>query len=159
MANTPLPASFQRAVLRQFRRAYAILVTGLAGLSMIAVAWHWSLPKPHAIGFPFGQASLVLLGAALLINGLSFYSQDLYVRRLLKAPNNSPEFSTVPFALRFYGINLAIALLFSLLGFYPLLMLVFFFAYYPIVFWLLPYHLLMGFVLGGLIQQRLVQGR
>lgn len=157
MSDSSLPPSTRKAILRKFRWAYGVLVICLAGLSALALAWHWSLPKPWATGFAIGQAFLVLLGAALFINALSFYVQDRYVRRLLKRPGIATDFSVSQFGLRFYGYNLAIALLFALIGFYPWMLIVFFFAYYPIILWLLPYHLPMGWLLGWLIQRQLPQ--
>ncbi|PSN12341.1 hypothetical protein C7293_20550 [filamentous cyanobacterium CCT1] len=151
----PLTPLAQRSILKQFRRYYALLVVLLAGISILGVAWHWSLPKDYANGAPFGQAVLILLVAAILINLLSFFIQDRYVQGLLKKPNIAREFRLVPFGLRFYAQNLAIAIAFSLIGFYPLLLLFFFFAHYPIVLWLIPYHLPLGFLLGGVIRQQL----
>jgi len=149
-----LSAARRQTIQRQFRGAYGLLVVSFSTIAIAAVAWHWSLPKSYALGLPFGQAALILLGAAILINGLSFLIQDRYVRRLLRQPNITTQFSPLKFALRFYGYNLAVAIAFSLLGFYPWLVLVFFFAHYPIIFWLLPYHLLMGGVLGGWLQRQ-----
>jgi hypothetical protein len=150
---TPLA---QQAILKQFRRYYALLVVLLAGVSILGVAWHWSLPKTYASGAPFGQAVLILLAAAVLITLISFFFQDRSVQSLLKQPNIMRKFGIVPFGLRFYAQNLAIAIALSLIGFYPLLLLFFFFAHYPIVLWLMPYHLILGFVLGWVIKQQLL---
>ncbi|HSM80311.1 MAG TPA: hypothetical protein VLS96_01435, partial [Nodosilinea sp.] len=86
----------------------------------------------------------------------SFFVQDRYVQRLLKQPNSLREFGIIPFGLRFYAQNLAIAIALSLIGFYPLLLLLFFFAHYPIVLWLMPYHLILGFGLGWVIKRQLL---
>jgi hypothetical protein len=58
--------------LQQFRTTYGLLVICFAGLCILAVAWHWSLPKSYATGFPFRRAALMLLGAVVMLNGLSF---------------------------------------------------------------------------------------
>jgi hypothetical protein len=151
----PLTNQAQRVILQQFRLAYGVLVIFFAGVAILAVAWHWSLPKDYATGFPFRRAALILLGAAVMVNGLSFFIQDLYLQGLLRQPDIASQFSVWKFALRFYGYNLAVAVAFSVLGFYPWIVLVFFFAHYPIVFWLLPYHLPLGLILGRLIQRQL----
>jgi hypothetical protein len=151
----PLTTQAQNAILRQFRVAYGVLVIFFVGAAIVAVAWHWSLPKDYASGFPFRRAALILLGAAVMVNGLSFFIQGRYLQGLLKQPDIASQFSVWKFALRFYGYNLAIAVAFSILGFYPLILVVFFFAQYPIIFWLLPYHLPLGFILGWMIQRQL----
>jgi hypothetical protein len=99
---------------------------------------------------------LVLLVAAVMINAISFFFQDRYVQGLLKQPNILREFAIIPFGLRFYAQNLAIAIVLSLIGFYPLLLVLFFFAHYPIVLWLMPYHLILGFALGWVIKRQLL---
>lgn len=151
----PLTPLAQMAILRQFRTAYGILIVFFAGLSIVLVAWHWSLPKAYSTGFAFGRAAFLLLGAAILLNGLSFFVQHRYVQGMLQRPEIAAEFSVLGFALKFYGVNLAIAVVLSVLGFYPWLWLVFFFVHYPIAFWLLPYHLPMGLLLGWMIQRQL----
>ncbi|MFQ4138010.1 hypothetical protein PGN35_016970 [Nodosilinea sp. PGN35] len=150
---TPLA---QQSILKQFRLYYGLLVVLLAGMAIVGVAWQWSLPKANANGVPFGQGALILLAAAVLVNLISFFFQDRYVQSLLKQPNILREFAIVPFGLRFYAQNLAIAIVLSLIGFYPLLLLLFFFAHYPIVLWLMPYHLILGFVLGWVIKRQLL---
>jgi hypothetical protein len=157
VADSQLTPATRKAIQRHFRRAYIPLVTFFASVAIAATAWHWSLPKGTATGFSWQQAGLILLGAAILINGLSFFIHDRFVQRLLKRPHIKTQFSVWNFALRFYGYNLAIAVLFSLIGFYPLIVVVFFFVVYPIMFWLLPYHLIMGFLLGQLIQRKLAR--
>jgi hypothetical protein len=152
----PLTPLAQQSILKQFRLYYAVVVVLLAGISILGVAWHWSLPKSYANGAPFGQAVLILLAAAVLINLISFFFQDRYVQSLLKQPNILREFAIIPFGLRFYAQNLAIAIALSLIGFYPLVLLFFFFAHYPIVLWLMPYHLILGFVLGWVIKRQLL---
>lgn len=151
----PLSNQAQLAIWSQFKTGYGVLTVFCAGVAILAVAWHWSQPKSYALGVPFWQAVLILLVAALLVNGLSFYVQSRYVRGLLQRPQIAAEFSVLVFALRFYGYNLAIAILLSVLGFYPLLLLLFFFASYPIILWLLPYHLIIGLLLGWMIQRQL----
>ena len=154
--QVPLTPLAQQAILKQFRLYYVWLVVLLAGISILGVAWHWSLPKSYANGASFGDAVLVLLVAAVVINLISFFVQDRYVQRLLKQPNSLREFGIIPFGLRFYAQNLAIAIALSLIGFYPLLLLLFFFAHYPIVLWLMPYHLILGFGLGCVIKRQLL---
>ena len=151
----PLTNSAQRAILRQFRLAYGVIVIFFAGVAIGAVAWHWSLPKAYATDFPFRRAALILLGAAVMVNGLSGFIQDRYLQRLLRQPDIASRFSVGKFTLRFYGYNLAVAVAFSILGFYPWMVTIFFFAHYPILFWLLPYHLPMGLILGQMVKQQL----
>lgn len=155
MVDAQLPAATRQVIQHRFQRAYGGLVAVLAGLAIATMAWHWSLPKSYATGLPFGYAALILLGSAILVNGLSFFIQNRFVRNQLKRPHITTQFSVPRFALRFYGYNLAVAIALSLFGFYPLIVVVFFYAQYPIIFWLLPYHLLLGFLLGSLIQRQL----
>ena len=79
----PLTPLAQQFILKQFRLYYGLLVVFLAGISILGVAWHWSLPKANANGVPFGQGVLVLLTAAVLINLISFFFQDRYMQGLL----------------------------------------------------------------------------
>lgn len=137
----------------RFRRRYLLLTSVLAGLSLAAVAWHWSQPKSYALGIPYHQSVPILLVAALLVNGIAFYFQDQYVRNLLKRPNIVAEFRTSSFALRYYLVHLATAIVLSVVGFFPLLALLFFYWIYPVVFWLIPYQFIAGIILGRDLEQ------
>lgn len=140
---------------RRFRKLYLGLTVVLTGLAIAAVAWHWNQPKSYALGFPYTQSVPILLVAAILVNGIAFYFQDRHVRRLLKHPNVVADFQTTHFALRYYFYHLATAVVLSVVGFFPLLALLFFYWIYPIVLWLIPYQLIAGFILGRDLEKRL----
>lgn len=142
--DSPPPASVA-AVLAGFDRRYVLWGLPLCLLCVAAVAWHWSRPGPGNDGLPFGQAAGVLLVAALLLNVPSFWLQRRDLRaQLLGGGRPGPGL----IALRFYLINLGLALALSLLLWQPLLLLLFYFRLYPIVFWLLPYQAVLGIMLG-----------
>jgi hypothetical protein len=136
--------------LSQFRSRYLLYVVLFGGLTALLVAWHWNQPRHGNLGFSYRQSLPILALAGLLVNGLSFYLQDRYVRRLLQRPQN---FRLGRFVLRFYLYNLVVALALSVLLFVPLLYLIFFYANYPVIFWLAPYHLLIGWLLGREMQR------
>lgn len=159
MNDSPLPIATRQVIQKRFQRAYGGLVSGFAGGAIAIVAWYWSLPKDDATGLAWGEAAFLLLGAAALVNGLSFFIQNRFVRNQLKRPEITAQFSVWRFALRFYAYNLAVAIALSVFGFYPLIAVVFFYAYYPILFWLLPYHLPLGLILGWLMQRQLASYR
>lgn len=142
--DSPRPASVA-AVLAGFDRRYLRWGLPLCLVCLLAVSWHWSQPGPYTSGVPFIQAAGLLAMAALLLNVPSCWVQrrDLRAQLLSGRP-----FSTGRFALRFYLINLGLALSLSALLWQPLLLLLFFYRHYPVVFWLLPYQALLGFLLG-----------
>lgn len=98
---------------------------------------------------------LPALGAAILVNSLSFLIQNRCVRTQPKRALVREQFAESRFALRFYGDNLTVAIARCISGFYPWIVVVFACASDPILFWLLPYHLLVGLPLGKLIQRHL----
>lgn len=153
-----LPSQNRLAILKRFRVAYLLWTLLFAALAIAAVAWHWSRGTDFASGAPFRQSVPLLLAAAGLVNGISFYFQNRYVRHLLKQPEIAQTFQPGRFALKFYAINLAVALALSILGFYPLLLLLFFYWLYPVVFWLIPYHLITGAILGAILAQDIRRG-
>ncbi len=128
-----------------FDRRYLLWGLPLCLLCLLVVAWHWSQPGRYSLGVPFLQAAGVLTGAAVLLNVPSFWLQrrDLQAQLLTGTPLVAWRFT-----LRFYLINLGLAMALSVLLWQPLLLLLFFFRPYPIAFWLLPYHALLGFMLG-----------
>ncbi|GAB4462289.1 MAG: hypothetical protein OHK0037_12970 [Elainellaceae cyanobacterium] len=156
MSSFPPPPSQTRLeILQRFRVSYLLWTLLFAALAIAAVAWRWSRGTDFANGVPFRQSLPILLAAAGLVNGISFYFQNRYVRHLLKQPEIAQTFQPARFALRFYAINLAVALALSILGFYPLLLLLFFYWLYPMMVWLIPYHLITGAILGREIRQGL----
>jgi hypothetical protein len=148
MAQAPLSSQARLHLQQRFRKLYLGLTIGLAGVAIAAVAWHWNQPKSYALGFTYTQSVPILLVAAILVNGIAFYFQDRHVRSLLKRPNVAADLQTTRFALRYYLYHLATAVVLSVVGFFPLLVLLFFYWIYPIVFWLIPYQLIAGFILG-----------
>lgn len=152
------PSQSRLAILKRFRVSYLWWTLLFAALAIALVAWRWSRGTDFANGVPFRQSLPILLAAAGLVNGISFYFQNRYVHHLLKQPEIAQTFQPARFALRFYAINLAVALALSILGFYPLLLLLFFYWLYPIIFWLIPYHLITGAILGREIRQGLREG-
>jgi hypothetical protein len=133
-----------------FARRYLGWGLPLCLLCLLTTAWHWSRPGSNTQGVPFVQAAGVLAMAALLLNLPSFWLQRRSLRRQLQA--GSP-FDARRFALRFYLLNLGLALTLSLLLWRPLLLLLFFYRLYPVAFWLLPYHALLGYWLGRWLQR------
>lgn len=154
------PSQSRLAVLKRCRVSSLLWTLLFAALAIAAVAWHWSRGTDFANGVPFRQSVPILLAAAGLVNGISFYFQNRYVRHLLKQPEIAQTFQPGRFALRFYAINLAVArhyqFLGLILGFYPLLL--FFYWLYPIIFWLIPYHLITGAILAQDIRRGLRDG-
>lgn len=136
---------------------YLLLTLLFVSLTIGLVAWHWHQPKSYASGVSYRQSVPVLLIASLLVNGISFYFQNRYVHELLHRPTIATEFRTPVFALRFYLYNLATAIGLSVVGFIPLLALFFFYWVYPVVSWLVPYHLLIGLLIGRDISRELPQ--
>jgi hypothetical protein len=155
MQNAASPSSQSHsAILRRFRTRYALWTTLLAGLTIGALAWLWNRPD-YAEGFTYIQSVPILLVAALLVNGISFYFQDRFVRTLLQRPQIGRAFRVPPFVLRFYVYNLITALVLCVVFYFPLLYLLFFHWIYPILLWLTPYHLLTGILLGRDLQRSL----
>jgi hypothetical protein len=152
------PSQSRLAILKRFRASYLWWTLLFTVLAIALVAWRWSRGTDLANGVPFRQSVPILLAAAGLVNGISFYFQNRYVCHLLKQPEIAQTFQPGRFALRFYLMNLAIAGLLSVLGFYPLLLLLFFYWLYPIIFWLIPYHLITGAILAQEIRQGLREG-
>jgi hypothetical protein len=139
-----------RALLDGFARRWLLWAVPLIAACMLAVAWHWSLPPAGALGFRFTQSLPVLAVAALALNLPSFWLQ----RRALEAQLRRGEpVHARRFALRFYLINLGLAVLLSALCWVPLLWLLFFYRLYPIVFWLLPSHAVLGLLLGRWLER------
>jgi len=146
----------RHAILQQFRRSYLLWNGLLSGLAIAILVWYWQQPTGDRLGFvAYTQSIPILLIASLLIHGISFYFQDRYTRNQLRRPNIAMEFRVLLYTIRFYLYNLAIAVLLSVVGFYPLLALLFFFWIYPVLLWLIPYHLLSGAILGWEIKRRL----
>ena len=112
---------------------------------LLATAWHWSLTGPNSLGVPFMQATALLALAALLLHLPSFWLQRLDLRSRLRAGR---PLAAGSFMLRFYLVNLGLALALSALLWQPLLQLLFFHRLYPVVFWLLPWQALLGWLLG-----------
>jgi hypothetical protein len=138
------PAPLEAAVAG-FERRYLLWGLPLCLSCLLAVAWHWSRPGPWNPGLPFNQAVGVLTVAALLLNIPAFLLQRRDLRAQLRTGR---PIGAWRFALRFYLISLGLAIALSVLLWQPLLLLLFFYRLYPIVFWLLPYQALLGFVLG-----------
>lgn len=157
MMREPLPPSSiaQIAILNHFRRLYLKLTVLFSILTIGVVAWHWNQPRGYANGLSYTWSVPTLLCASVLLNGMSFYWQRQYVRSLLRRPDLASTFRVGSFALRFYIYNLVTAIALSILCFFPLLVLFFFYWIYPVVFWLIPYHLLMGLIIGRDLRQRL----
>ena len=128
-----------------FERRYLLWGLPLCLICLVVVAWHWSQPGEHSPGAPFLQAVGVLTVAALLLNLPSFWLQRRDLRVQLRS---GKPLGVWRFALRFYLINLGLAIALSALLWQPLLLLLFFFRLYPIAFWLLPYQALLGLLLG-----------
>lgn len=148
-AAKPLPPA-DRARLDGFARRWLGWGIPLLAACVVAVAWHWSLPRAHALGFAFTQSVPILAVAALALNLPSFWLQ----RRALEAQLRRREpVSAGRFALRFYLINLGLAVVLSALCWVPLLWLLFFHRLYPIVFWLLPCHAVLGLMLGRWLER------
>ena len=133
-----------------FGRRYLAWGLPLCLLCLLATAWHWSRPGPSSEGVPFMQAAGVLTLAALLLNLPSFWLQRRSLRLQLHAGRPLRAWQ---FALRFYLVNLGLAIMLSVLLWQPLLLLLFFFRLYPVAFWLLPYHAPLGYWLGRWLQR------
>lgn len=143
------PASAQ-AVVAAFDRRYLAWGLPMCLLCLLAMAWHWSRPGPDIAGVAFFRAAGLLALAALLVNLPSYGLQ----RRSLRAQlGNGKPLHMWRFALRFYLINLGLAIALTVLLWRPLLLLLFFYRLYPIAFWLLPYHALLGLMLGRWLQR------
>lgn len=151
----PPPSLPTRSLLLRLRNFYIVQAVLLTSLTIALVAWHWQQPKPYALGFSYQKSVPILLIAGVLINSISFYFQNRYIRTQLQQRQTSREFRVMPFALRFYAYNLAAAVGLSLIAIFPLIALLFFYWIYPIVFWLVPYHLLIGILLGQEIKRGL----
>ena len=133
-----------------FARRYVLWGLPLCLACLLATAWHWSRPGPGSGGLPFVQAAGVLALAALVLNLPSYWLQ----RRVLRAQLLSGRpIGAWHFAWRFYLVNLGLALALSLLLWRPLLLVLFFYRLYPVAFWLLPYHALLGCWLGNWLQR------
>jgi hypothetical protein len=142
----------RNAILNEFRTFYVFFTVLFASLTIAFLAWHWNQPKPYALGFPYIWSVPILLFASALVNGISFYFQHRYVRVLLQRPQIAAEFRLIPFTLRFYLYNLVTAIVLSALSIVPLIVLFFFHWIYPVSAWLLPYHLLIGTLVGWQIK-------
>ncbi|RZU02775.1 hypothetical protein [Rivibacter subsaxonicus] len=137
------------ALLRDFDRRYLRWGLPLCLACLLAVAWLWSQPGKHNLGAPFWQAVQLLAAAAALLNLPSWWLQ----RRSLRAQlERAAPIGAWRFALRFWLINLALAVALSVLLWRPLLNLLFFFRLYPVAFWLLPWHAILGLMLGRWLQ-------
>lgn len=152
-----LSSAQRSAILTRVQTLHVLLTLLFASLTIGCVAWHWHQPKSYALGIAYSQSVPVLLVASLLVNSISYYFQQRYVRNLLGRSSIVSEFRIVPFALRFYFYNLATAIGLSVLGFMPLFLLLFFYWIYPIALWLVPYHALIGMLLGWDIKRGLQQ--
>jgi hypothetical protein len=148
MAHSPLSSQARLELQQRFCQRYLVLTGVLTGLAIAGVAWHWNQPKSYGLGFSYAQSVPVLLVAAVLVNGIAFYFQYRYVHRLLRRAHPATDLQPARFALRYYFYHLATAVGLSVVGFFPLLALLFFYWIYPVVFWLIPYPLIAGFILG-----------
>ena len=140
-----VPAALVDATLAGFGRRYLRWGLPLCLACLLATAWHWSRPGPHSLGVPFMQAAALLALAALLLNLPSFWLQRQGLRLRLRAGR---PLTAGSFALRFYLVNLGLAVALSALLWQPLLQLLFFHRLYPVVFWLLPWQAPLGWLLG-----------
>ena len=153
LAVSLLPARL--ALLRRFQRFYLLLAFLFSSLTLAVIAWQWQQGGANNNGLPY-HMSVPLLGlASVLINTLSFYFQNRYTHRLFQHPGLADEFHRLRFGVRFYLYNLAAAVFLAVITFFPLLTLLFFDWIYPLILWFVPYHLLMGLVLGRTLQQGL----
>jgi len=156
MQSLPSPSAPSRiAMLRRFRTLYIVLTVIFAGITIGIIAWHWNQSKPYALGFPYHWSVPILLIASFLVNGIAFFFQDRYTRKLLQRPNIAHQFRVFPFALRFYLYSFATAAVLSITCFFPLLALFFFYWTYPIALWLIPYQAIVGATLGWDILRQL----
>jgi len=145
-----VPNAVADALVAGFGRRYVLWGLPLCLACLLATAWHWSRPGPGSEGLPFMQAAGVLALAALVLNLPSYWLQ----RRVLRAQLLSGRpIGAWHFAWRFYLVNLGLALALSLLLWRPLLLVLFFYRLYPVAFWLLPYHALLGCWLGNWLQR------
>lgn len=122
----------------------AIILSGL-----LSVAWFDSYspaPQPFALAGP-----MLLSGAPLLL--LSFFAQMAYIRWQLGQWQADSPFNLLSFTLIFYVINLVLSVIYSFVSVPMLLALVFFYFITLIIFFLLPIHLLIGYLLGRFIQR------
>lgn len=128
-----------------FRRLYLAWGLPLCLMCLLPLAWHWSVPGPYDEGVGFVQAAGALLAAVLPVNLLSFWLQRRYLRAQLL---RGTPLRAGPFALRFYLINLGVAIALTALLWQPLLMLLFSYRLYPVALWWMPYHAPLGWRLG-----------
>lgn len=135
------------AIVRQFRMRYWILAIFFTVLVSLLVAWIWSWPLPDSDGLAIRLTLPVLLFSGLLVNLISFFFQDRYVRRTLRASDVVARLASPSFTWRFYLISLLTGIVLGAVLYYPFLLLFFFYALYPIVAWLIPYQLIMAFML------------
>lgn len=120
---------------------------------LLATAWHWSRPGSYSLGAPFMQAAGLLAAAALLLHLPAFWLQRAWLRSWLHTGLQAGQTLTVgAIALRLYLINLGLAVVLSVLLWQPLLKLLFFHRLYPVAFWLLPWQVLLGWLLGRWLQ-------
>jgi len=148
------PADLHRdsadTTLAGFARRYLWWGVPICLLCLLPTAWHWSRPGPYSEGVPFAQALGMLATAALLLNLPSFWLQRRSLRLRLRTGKPLVAWR---FALRFYLINLGLAVALSVLLWQPLLQLLFYYRIYPVAFWLLPYHAPLGYLLGRWLQR------
>ncbi|HEY9762781.1 MAG TPA: hypothetical protein V6D07_09655 [Trichocoleus sp.] len=158
-SSSPLSPQTRTGILKRFRTLYIFLAILFSGISSVVLAWYWNQPRNGNDGFSYTASLPILLVSSLLINSTSFYFQNRYLRRLLRRPQIAVEFSTVSFVLQFYLFNLMSAIALSLVGLAPLLYLLFLFWIYPIILWLIPYHLLMGLFISWELERYLRRRR
>jgi hypothetical protein len=144
--SLPLPAIAVRYWV------YALPIWLLAAIvlsGLLSVAWfdpYSPAPQPFALAGP-----MLLSGAPLLL--LSFFAQMAYVRWQLGQWRSGSPVNLLSFTLIFYVINLILSVIYSFVSVPMLLALVFFYFITLIIFFLLPIHLLIGYLLGRYLQR------
>lgn len=143
--------------LKKFTRLYALLMpSGILVSAVLLASWYVSWYDPTIPGIPpeltpkFGYSRSLdwFIFTSLPSSSLAYFWQRRYVRQLLSAPKVTCQFNWLRFALVFWGIHLVVCLL-LLQSISTLLILLLFHLYPPPnLFWLFPYHLPIGLLLG-----------
>jgi hypothetical protein len=105
------PASVP-SIMAAFDRRYLAWGLPLCILCLLATAWHWSRPRPYSAGVPLLRAAGLLALAALLVNLPSYGLQRRSLRTRL---GNGKPLHMGPFALRFYLVNVGLAIALTVL--------------------------------------------
>lgn len=141
--------------LSRFVRFYWLYAIPIVALTVLVVAWVLSFRASQAgnVALELNELLVVFAIPAVLSTVLSFLAQYYYARRRVSQDVAAGTFSISRFTRTFYGLNLLVSIVLSILAIPMFINLFFFLAGLIPIFYLTPSYLILGYLLARRIER------